>query len=77
MYFLISTGHRVNAEHLYRDEGVKSMLTQIAEQIEERGIQKGMQKKARENALKMKNREFSVKDIAEITGLTVEEIQNL
>ncbi len=60
---------------------VKSMLTQIAEQIEERGIQQGMQQgmqqNARENALKMKNREYSVKDIADITGLTEEEIQNL
>ncbi len=60
---------------------VKSMLTQIAEQIEERGIQQGMQQgmqqNARENALKMKSREFSVKDIADITGLTVEEIQSL
>ena len=53
------------------------MLTQIAEQIEERGIQQGMQQNAGENALKMKNREYSVKDIADITGLTVEEIQNL
>jgi len=61
---------------------VKSMLTQIAEQIEARGVQqgvqkgmqKGMQQNARENALKMKEKGYSVEDI---TGLTVKEIQNL
>jgi predicted transposase/invertase (TIGR01784 family) len=60
---------------------VKSMLTQIAEQIEARGVQQGMQQgmqqKARENALKMKEKGYSVEDIADITGLTVEEIQKL
>ena len=57
------------------------MLTQIAEQIEAcgeaRGMQQGMQKKAREDALKMKNKGYPVKDIADVTGLTGEEIRNL
>ncbi len=35
------------------------MLTQIAQQIEARGIQQGMQQKAKKNALKMKEKGYS------------------
>jgi len=72
---------------------VKSMITQIAEQIEargekrgmeqgmeqgmERGMEQGMEKKAREDALRMKEKGYALKDIADITGLTEEEIKKL
>jgi len=65
------------------------MLTQVAEQIEARGVkqgmrqgmheglQQGMQQKAREDAQKMKEKGYSLEDIADITGLTEDEIKNL
>lgn len=60
---------------------VKSMLTQVAEQIEARGVKQGMkqgmQQKAREDAQKMKEKGYSLEDIADITGLTEDEIKNL
>lgn len=56
---------------------VKSMLAQVVEQIEARGEARGMQQNARENAIKMKSREYPIKDIADITGLTEEEIKKL
>ena len=37
----------------------------------------GAQKTARENARKMKSKGFSVEDIAEVTGLSIEEIEAL
>ena len=37
----------------------------------------GAQKTARENARKMKSKGFSVEDIAEVTGLSIEEINML
>ena len=37
----------------------------------------GAQKTARENARKMKSKGFSVEDIAEVTGLSFEEIEAL
>ena len=37
----------------------------------------GAQKTARENARKMKSKRFSVEDIAEVTGLTITEIDEL
>ena len=59
----------------------KSMLAQVVEQMEARwearGEARGMQQKARENALNMKTRGYPAKDIADITGLTLEEIQKL
>ena len=61
------------------------MLAEIAEQIVARymqqgfqkGFQIGMQQKAKEDALKMKQKGFSEEDIAEITGLSLEEIRAL
>ncbi len=47
------------------------MLTQIAQQREEQG----MQQKAEGDARKMKEKGYPVKDIAEITELTEETIQ--
>ena len=37
----------------------------------------GAQKNARDNARKMKAKGFSLEDIADVTGLTVEEIEQL
>ena len=65
------------AEKLNQLTEVKSMLAQIAEKIEARGMQQGMQQKAKEAALKMKQKGFSEEDIAEITGLSMEEIRAL
>jgi predicted transposase/invertase (TIGR01784 family) len=40
-------------------------------------MQQGMQQKAREDAQKMKEKGYSLEDIADITGLTEDEIKNL
>ena len=53
------------------------MLIQIAEQIEERGMQQGMRRKAEETARKMKAKGFPVEEITELTGLSAEEIRKL
>jgi len=42
-----------------------------------KGIAEGREKTRRENALKMKARGYAVEDIADITGLTAEEIATL
>ena len=65
------------AEKITRLTEVKSMITQIAEQIEARGEKRGMQQKAKEAARKMKEKGYALKDIADITGLTEEEIKRL
>ncbi len=44
---------------------------------EERGVEKGMQQKAREDARKMRDRGFAIADIADITGLSEQEIREL
>ena len=41
------------------------------------GMQEGMQQKAREAARKMRKRGFSIADIADITGLSEKEIEEL
>jgi predicted transposase/invertase (TIGR01784 family) len=42
-----------------------------------KGLAEGMEKKQRETAQKMKAKGYAVADIADITGLTKEEIKNL
>jgi predicted transposase/invertase (TIGR01784 family) len=72
---------------------VKSMLAQLAEDIEKRGIKlgeergiklgeergekRGEMQKAREDARRMKARGYPVEDIVEITGLSAEEVEKL
>ena len=56
---------------------VKTMLAEVVDKIEERGEHRGMHQARREDAKKMLDRGFSVKDIAEITGLTEQEIREL
>ncbi len=57
------------------------MLAEVVDKIEkrgeERGKQQGMQQARREDARKMLNRGFSVADIADITGLSEQEITDL
>ena len=64
-------------EKINKLRSVKSMLTQIAEQIEERGMQQGARQNTLETARKMKEKGFSINDIVEITGLEVQEIEKL
>lgn len=47
------------------------------ETAEEKGIQKGIQKEKLETAKRMKNKNISIDEIAEITGLTKEQIQKI
>ncbi|TVR63390.1 MAG: hypothetical protein EA426_00870, partial [Spirochaetaceae bacterium] len=72
---------------------VKTMLAEVVEKIEKRGedrgkqqgiqqgiqqgMQQGMQQARREDARKMLKRGFSVADIADITGLSEQEILSL
>ena len=60
---------------------VKSMLAQLAEDIEkrgeQRGLNKGLKEGKREDARKMKAKGYPVQDIVEITGLSAEEVEKL
>ena len=47
------------------------------ETAEEKGIQKGIQKEKLETAKRMKNKNISIDEIAEITGITKEQIQKI
>ena len=49
------------AEKITRLTEVKSMITQIAEQIEARGEKRGMQQKAGEDALRMKKKDMRLR----------------
>jgi predicted transposase/invertase (TIGR01784 family) len=73
------------AERITKLTEVKSMLAQLAEDIEKRGIKlgeergekRGEMQKAREDARRMKARGYPVEDIVEITGLSAEEVEKL
>jgi predicted transposase/invertase (TIGR01784 family) len=73
------------AERITKLTEVKSMLAQLAEDIEKRGIKlgeergekRGEMQKAREAARKMKARGYPVEDIVDITGLSTEEVEKL
>jgi predicted transposase/invertase (TIGR01784 family) len=73
------------AERITELTEVKSMLAQLAENIEKRGIKLGEERgekhgemqKAREAARKMKARGYPVEDIVDITGLSTEEVEKL
>lgn len=56
---------------------VKNMLTLIAEKIEKKGYNQGIKKKSCDTALKMLEKGFHLSDIVEITGLSIEEIEEL
>ena len=64
---------------------VKSMLAQLAEDIEKRGEERGIMlgkergeaQKAREDARRMKAKGYPVEDIVEITGLSADEVDKL
>jgi len=57
------------------------MLAQLAEKIENRGIEQGIErgvyKKAIADVVKMKEKKYPIADIVEITGLTLKEVQAL
>jgi predicted transposase/invertase (TIGR01784 family) len=73
------------AERITKLTEVKSMLAQLAEDIEkrgeklgeERGINKGVKEGKREDARRMKARGYPVEDIVDITGLSAEEVEKL
>ena len=60
-----------------RAEGRAEGLTEGLEKGRTEGLTEGMAKANLDNARKMKAKGFSVNDIAEITGLTLEEIETL
>jgi predicted transposase/invertase (TIGR01784 family) len=77
------------AERITKLTEVKSMLAQLAEDIEKRGIKlgeergekrgvnKGVKEGKREDARRMKARGYPVEDIVDITGLSAEEVEKL
>jgi pheromone shutdown protein TraB len=77
------------AERITKLTEVKSMLAQLAEDIEKRGIKlgekrgiklgekRGEMQKARETARRMKARGYPMQDIVDITGLSAEEVEKL
>jgi predicted transposase/invertase (TIGR01784 family) len=77
------------AERITKLTEVKSMLAQLAEDIEKRGIKlgeergekrgvnKGVKEGKREDARRMKARGYPVQDIVDITGLSAEEVEKL
>ena len=63
-----------------RQDAHRDEITLIADaerRGEERGEKRGEDRKNREHAAKMKDKGFSVEDIMEITGLSVEDIEKL
>jgi predicted transposase YdaD len=60
-----------------REEGLKQGREEGLKQGREEGREEGRISANLENARKMKAKGFSVGDIAEITGLTVEEIREI
>ena len=56
---------------------VKNMLTAIADEIMQKGIGKGKLEERRALAKKMKDLDYSIDEIAKITGLSTEEIERL
>lgn len=63
------------------EQEARSMLVQTIEEVKqdwyEEGMQQGMQQKAQEDAIRMLRREFSIADTADITGLSVQEIEKI
>ncbi len=57
--------------------GVRSMLSEVVDQIIERGKEEGGEQKAREAARRMLVEGISVEVISRVTGLTVAEIRGL
>ncbi len=59
------------------DEGIQQGFEQGVEQGIEQGIELGVQKKNLDNARKMKQKGFLIEDIADITGLSIQQIEEL
>jgi predicted transposase/invertase (TIGR01784 family) len=60
-----------------RDEGKFEGLKEGLEQGREQGRVEGIEETNRENARRMKAKGYAIEDIAEITGLTTEQINSL
>ena len=64
-----------------RDEGKYEGMKEGVQQGLQRGLQQGLQQGAQqeklENARKMKAKGYAIEDIAEITGLTQEQVEQL
>ena len=58
-------------------QGIERGIEQGIEQGIERGIERGIEQTNLDNARKMKEKGFSIKDIQDITGLSEEEIKEL
>ena len=57
--------------------GVRSMLSEVVDQIIERGKEEGGEQKAREAARRMLAKGYAIGDVAEVTGLEVGEVRLL
>ena len=53
------------------------MLSEVVDQIIERGKEQGLEQKAREDARRMLAKGYAIDDVAEVTGLEVGEIRRL
>ena len=66
----------INNEHIRDDINIKSSMSDIEQGIEQ-GIERGQEKKQFDIAKILKKRNFSNKDIVDITNLTEEQVINL
>ncbi|MFW5801182.1 MAG: Rpn family recombination-promoting nuclease/putative transposase [Spirochaeta sp.] len=56
---------------------VKTMLAEVVDKIEQRGEQRGLKQARREDARKMLAKKYPISEIAEITGLSEQEIKDI
>ncbi len=66
---------KIPIQYISEDSGGKIMT--IAEQLEKKGREEGMQKGRAEVALRLLTKNISIDIISETTGLSVEEIEKL
>ena len=57
--------------------GVRSMLSEVVDQIIERGKEEGGEQKAREAARRMLAKGYAINDVVEVTGLELDEVRDL
>ena len=74
---MVSVHAARDAWETLRDESIAEGRAKGIAEGRAKGIAEGREKTKRENALKMKTRGYAVEDIADITGLTAEEIATL
>ena len=60
-----------------REKGVLEGIQQGVQQGIQQGVQKGILKEKGETVQRMKAKGFSIEDISEIAGLTIEEVKKL